>query len=328
MKNKFAKKLLAFALIGAMLLTLAACVKTPQEPETPTAQPSEPETPATPEQPSPAETPDVPEEPAPAQPEQPSETEPDAPALATDEELLRLVEMQDPDKPVHTPFLTSRTDSESSVVFRVEFRSESGWLLYGAKEYEASFNDDGGRLISAMVLSSYDTPQLSAQATDAEALRSLVINMEIGMLGEHSFNFSDPSKFNSDELYTAYLLLATEEELQARYNEAEEKYFISARHITSVLDRYFKDYHFDITQCSLYDDTFDGIVTSTVSGFGGNRFMKVLNVSAKENTLEVSFDAGFYADEAEKDLVMQKSYSIEFYDDGYYYLSAMEFAVN
>ena len=34
MKNKFAKKLLAFALTGAMLLALAACTKTPQEPET------------------------------------------------------------------------------------------------------------------------------------------------------------------------------------------------------------------------------------------------------------------------------------------------------
>ena len=30
MKNKFAKKLLAFALTGAMLLALAACTKTPQ----------------------------------------------------------------------------------------------------------------------------------------------------------------------------------------------------------------------------------------------------------------------------------------------------------
>ena len=179
-----------------------------------------------------------------------------------------------------------------------------------------------------MWLSTYDTPQLSAQATDPEALMSLVINMEIGMLGEHGFNFSDPSEFTSDELYTAYLLLAAEEELQARYNEAEQKYFISTRHITAVLDRYFKDYSFDITQCSQYDATFDGIVTSMVSGFGGNRFMKILNVSPKEGTLEVRFDADFYADETEKDVTMQKSYTIEFYDDGYYYLSAMELVVN
>jgi len=250
------------------------------------------------------------------------------PKLATDEELLRLVEMQDTDRPAQTPFLISRTDSDSSVVFRVEFRSASGWLLYGAKEYEASFNDDGGHLVSTMWLSTYDTPQLSAQATDPEALMSLVINMEVGMLGEHGFNFSDPSEFTSDELYTAYLLLAAEEELQARYNEAEQKYFISTRHITAVLDRYFKDYSFDITQCSQYDATFDGIVTSTVSGFGGNRFMKILNVSPKEGTFEVRFDADFYADETEKDVTMQKSYTIEFYDDGYYYLSAMEFVVN
>ena len=328
MKNKFAKKLLAFALTGAMLLALAACTKTPQEPETPAAQPSAPETPVTPEEPSPAEMPAEPEEPAPAQPEQPSDPEPETPKLATDEELLRLVEMQDTDRPAQTPFLISRTDSDSSVVFRVEFRSASGWLLYGAKEYEASFNDDGGHLVSTMWLSTYDTPQLSAQATDPEALMSLVINMEVGMLGEHGFNFSDPSEFTSDELYTAYLLLAAEEELQARYNEAEQKYFISTRHITAVLDRYFKDYSFDITQCSQYDATFDGIVTSTVSGFGGNRFMKILNVSQKEGTLEVRFDADFYADETEKDVTMQKSYTIEFYDDGYYYLSAMEFVVN
>ena len=166
MKNKFAKKLLAFVLTGAMLLALAACTKTPQEPETPAVQPSEPETPVTPEEPSPAESPAEPEEPVPAQPEQPSDPEPEAPKLATDEELLRLVEMQDTDRPAQTPFLISRTDSDSSVVFRVEFRSASGWLLYGAKEYEASFNDDGGHLVSTMWLSTYDTPQLSAQATD------------------------------------------------------------------------------------------------------------------------------------------------------------------
>ena len=87
MKNKFAKKLLAFVLTGAMLLALAACTKTPQEPETPAVQPSEPETPVTPEEPSPAETPAEPEEPVPAQPEQPSDPEPEAPKLATDEEL-------------------------------------------------------------------------------------------------------------------------------------------------------------------------------------------------------------------------------------------------
>ena len=44
--------------------------------------------------------------------------------------------------------------------------------------------------------------------------------------------------------------------------------------------------------------------------------------------MEVRFDADFYADETEKDVTMQKSYTIEFYDDGYYYLSAMEFVVN
>ena len=64
MKNKFAKKLLAFALTGAMLLALAACTKTPQEPETPAV-------PKAPPQPAPAEPRKEPEAPAPQPAPQP-----------------------------------------------------------------------------------------------------------------------------------------------------------------------------------------------------------------------------------------------------------------
>ncbi len=328
MKNKFAKKLLAFALTGAMLLALAACTKTPQEPETPAVQPSEPETPVTPEEPSPAESPAKPEEPVPAQPEQPSDPEPEAPKLATDEDLLRLVEMQDTDRPAQTPFLISRTDSDSSVVFRVEFRP----LPAGCSTVQRNMRPASTTMAAIWSPRCGFPPMTRRSSPRRQPIRRLSCRWSSIWRSVCSVNTpsTSPTPANSPptRLYTAYLLLAAEEELQARYNEAEQKYFISTRHITAVLDRYFKDYSFDITQCSQYDATFDGIVTSTVSGFGGNRFMKILNVSPKEGTLEVRFDADFYADETEKDVTMQKSYTIEFYDDGYYYLSAMEFVVN
>ena len=330
MKKNLLKTAAACLLIFASLMSLAACTAKPAEPsnETPaqTQTPEVTERPSDPEQEAPSATDPQPEE-------QPTEDEtPEEPTVhqASDEELLRLAEQQDPEYPGHTPYLVERVnDADGNVKFKVAFRSESGWLVYAAKEYEASFNDDGGHVTSiTQTLSAEDAPQLSSQATDPEALLKLVDNMEICMTGEHDFNFASPADFTSDELYVAYLLLAKPEELEARYNQAEGMYFITWRHIKTVLDRYFKDYHFDITECSNYDATFDGIVTESVSGFGGNRFMKVTEVTPEEGTTTVRFTADFYEDETEQKVLAQKEYAIEFYDDGYYYLSAVEFVVN
>lgn len=325
MKRNSLKTALALLLALASLLTLAACAAKPAAApeEAPSQEQPAPETPAeTQETPAEPETPDTQPEPVPET--QPSEEETPV-HQASDEELLRLIEQQDAEYPGHTPYLAERiNDANGDVTFKVAFRSASGWLVYAAKAYTASFNDDGGHIIaSETLLSTEDAPQLSAQATDPETLLPLLEKMEIGMTGEHGFTFTDASEFTCDELYTAYLLLADEDELQARYNDAEGKYFISARHVDAVLDRYFTGYSWDISKCSNFDPTFKGIVADIVDGFGGARFMKVEQVTPNEAERTVELLVSFYTDADLREQTEQKVYTLSFYDDGYRYLSAV-----
>lgn len=342
MKQNLKKTLLVFLLIAASMVSLVACAEKPEqeEPQEPSVNAPVEEEPEKPEeQPVETEPTQTPEKEQPKEPEEEQTSEETDQHPVSDEELLRLVELQDTELPAHTLYLTGRENQENGdVEFEVSFRSASGWLFYAVKKYTACFNDDGGRLIAAEALfeSEGEKPYLTERASDPEVLLTLVEKMEIGMLGEHGFHFENAGQFTSDELYTAYLLLADEEELQARYNEDEQMYFISWRHIQQVLDRYFEDYQFDITQCSLYDESFDGIVTDLVSGFGGERFIQITNITLDDSDCTVSFTGKFYTDETYQTLTQQKQYRVQFYDnfesgedsDGYRYLSAMEFVVN
>lgn len=335
MKQRSIRAALAAVLALALLLSLAACAAKPADvsPEAPesTPTPAEPTpTPSAPETPEDPPVDETPETPPVEEPTEEPETHP-----VTDEMLLALIEQQDAEYPGHTPFLAGRKNEENGDVhFQVAFRSASGWLVYAAKEYTASFNDDGGHIIATeTVYQSEDgTPRLSAQAADPEALLPLIEKMEIGMLGEHAFNFAGPADLTSDELYTAYLLLAGEEELQKRYNEAEGLYFITWFNIKQVLDRYFVAHGFDVTECSLYDESFDGIVTNLVSGFGGERFIQLSDITLDDADHTVTFTGNFYSDDTYQTLTKQKTYRLEFYDgedgDGYHYLSAMEFVAD
>lgn len=330
MKNSFLKTAAACLLIFASLMSLAACTAKPAEPSNET--PAQTQTPTTTERPSDPDT-STPAADESQPEEQPAEEQtPEQPSVhqATDEELLRLAEQQDPEYPGHTPYLAERVnDADGNVSFKVAFRSESGWLVYAAKEYEASFNDDGGHLTSVVTtFASEDAPQLSAQATDPDALLPLAQVLEDQLQYQYELNFADASELTSDQLYLAYLVLATPEELQARYNESEKQYFISWRHVTPVLDRYFVGYNWDITECALYDSTFDGIVTNELKLFDKTPQLKVVEAEQVDGSNQVRFTVDFYADETQQEVTKQKVYTVEFYDDGYYYLSAMELVVN
>lgn len=330
MKNNLLKTAAACLLIFASLMSLAACTAKPAEPtdETP-AQTQTPNTTSRPSDPVKTQTPET--DPQPEEQPDDTETPEEQPAQQVSvQELLRLAEQQDPEFPGHTPYLVERADDEDgNVRFKVAFRSESGWLVYAAKEYDASFNDDGGHLTATRTtFSSEDAPQLSSQASDPKALLPLAQVLEDQLQYQYELNFEDASELTSDQLYLAYLVLATPEELQARYNEAEQKYFISWRHVTPVLDRYFVNYKWDMTECALYDSTFDGIVTDEIHVFDKTPHLRVVHTEPVEGTNKVRFTVEFYADETEQTVTKRKVYTVEFYDDGYHYLSVMELMVN
>lgn len=167
--------------------------------------------------------------------------------------------------------------------------------------------------------------QVDENALTDEYLISLISRMEIGLTGTNSFAFSAPTELSETELYLCFLLLSDYDELEANYWDSENQVFIfTGNVITAKLAKYFKDFHFDITQDPEYDAQADAIVTPLASGFGGDRQLILTDKSLDGNT--VTFTVDFYGvdDNVEETNPYQaKTYTIEFYDGGYYYLSAV-----
>ena len=169
-----------------------------------------------------------------------------------------------------------------------------------------------------------DETVIPGRLTD-EYLISLISSMEIGLIWDNSFTFSDPTELSEAELYLCFLLLSDYDELEANYWDPENKVFIfTSDVITAQLSKYFKDFHFDITQDYEYDAQADAIVIWTASGFGGDRRFILTDKSLDGNT--VTFTVDFYwwgVNVNETAPVQTKTYTIEFYDGGYYYISAV-----
>ena len=165
--------------------------------------------------------------------------------------------------------------------------------------------------------------QVDESTLTDEYLISLVINMEVGLVGDNSFTFSSPTELSESELYHCFLLLSDHDEFVEKYWDDEDQVFtFTSDVITAQLSKYFKDFNFDITQDYNYDAQANAIVTPLASGFGGDRYMKVVDKSLDGNT--VSFTANFYDDyEMQTEPYEAKTYTIEFYDGGYYYLSSV-----
>lgn len=154
-----------------------------------------------------------------------------------------------------------------------------------------------------------------------EYLISLVISMEAGLVGDNSFTFSAPEELSESELYLCFLLLSDHDELLANYWEDDEAFVFTSDVIVAQLSKYFKNFHFDITQDYNYNAEMEAIVTPQASGFGGNRYIKVADKILEGNT--VSFTANFYNDyEMQTKPYEVKTYGIEFYEGGWYYLYA------
>lgn len=154
-------------------------------------------------------------------------------------------------------------------------------------------------------------------------LLDLVIGPEIALIGDNSFTFHNPDDLSSQELYILFLFLTEYPELETHLNKDDQQFYFTSEVITTQLKRYFRNFQFDITEVNNYDEEADAVITPLASGFGGDRYMKVTDKTISGNT--VTFTAEFYEDyEIEGTVYQTKTYSIEFYDGGYYYLSAVE----
>lgn len=169
-----------------------------------------------------------------------------------------------------------------------------------------------------------DSPwQVDESLLTDDYLISLVIDFEVS-IGQDGFFFNEEQQLTESQLYTAFLLLSDYDELVEKYwNADDENFYFTSDGISAKLSEYFKTFTFDITQDYDYDAETKAIVTPLASGFGGDRYMKVTDKEISGNI--VTFTADFYEDyERQGAVFMTKTYGIEFYKGGWYYLYAVE----
>ena len=189
--------------------------------------------------------------------------------------------------------------------------------LYGNTNYTCVKDPDTGGALFV------ETDATAAELSETH-LTYLVLEPEIALLNSNSFTFSDPEELSISELYTLFLVLTDYEILEQKYNAGDELFYFTGDFITAQLQKYFKSFRFDITEHERYDPAADAIVTPIASGFGGDRYTQMTSLEwADENT--VVFTLSFYDNyELTGTPYMAKEYAIEFYNEGYYYLYAVE----
>ena len=161
--------------------------------------------------------------------------------------------------------------------------------------------------------------------TDEELL-DLVLGPELALTGQNSFTFQDPAELSSQELYMLFLYFSDYETLVKDCEDKDSGEFTFTReYISAVLSKYFKDYTLDLTQVYDYNAERDAAVTTQVSGFGGCRNPKLVEKEADGSIVTFTVEYYAYEDTAQTGApYMSKTYQVEFYDGGAYYLSAIE----
>ena len=169
--------------------------------------------------------------------------------------------------------------------------------------------------------------ELDASELTDDYLISLVLPLDMALRDENTFRFADTEELNETQLYVAFLLLADYAELE-KYQDAEDDlFYFPLDVIVEHIEPYFKSFTFQGELYHNYDEATDCIVTATASGFGGDRNVKLLSKEISGNI--VSFDLGYYewfdnSYTAWKDDPYEiVTYSLAFYEGGYYYLSAV-----
>lgn len=156
-----------------------------------------------------------------------------------------------------------------------------------------------------------------------KTLLEIVVGGEIALASENGFTFSSPTELSSQELYRMFLYLGDYDTFVRDCQDTESGEFLFTKeYISSLLSRYFKEHSLDITQINGYDAARNVVVTMNPSGFGGDRFVNVIEKRVNGNLVTLTLE---FFDNIEKqgEPYLCKTYQIELYDGGYYYLSAV-----
>ena len=125
------------------------------------------------------------------------------------------------------------------------------------------------------------------------------------------FSFADPSELGECGLLMAYFALAQDHDLQ---KNTDGTYKLDEKSIKAVLDRHFKNYKFKLTENA---DAVKKITDKTYNEYAHSYDIKLYGVTVSGNHL--SFTAEF-----EPYACIKKTYTLEFYNRGYRFVSVTD----
>lgn len=154
--------------------------------------------------------------------------------------------------------------------------------------------------------------------TDAE-LMNIVIRPEAALMGPCSFTFTDAAELDSEELYLLSLAWMAPDQLASYWNDETKHFVFSENAICTSLDSHLRGYNLDIRKCRLYDKGADAILTPLIPDYPDSCHPRV---AAKEQDGPLTTFVVEYWDENGEELQQAKSYTIQPYEGGCYFLDA------
>lgn len=162
-----------------------------------------------------------------------------------------------------------------------------------------------------------------------ENLHSILIGPEIALVND-GFTFDSPEDLSSEQLFMLFLYWSSDYTYtRDNYKQADGKYHFTESFVNGVLRNHFGDgsFTFDITQCRNYDASDGTAVIENVSGFGGDRDLRIADVQVLEgSTVQVTADfynADPFFDNSGGELrYARKVYTLDFYYGGALFQSA------
>ncbi len=158
-------------------------------------------------------------------------------------------------------------------------------------------------------------------------LKSILIGPEIALVND-GFTFDSPANLTSEQLFMLFLLWSADS-TRDNYIQADGKYHFTQDFINGILSQHFRTgcFLFDITQCGHYDASDGTAVIENVSGFGGDRDLRIADVQVLEgSTVQVTADfynADPFMNGSGSELrYARKVYMLEFYSTGVLFHSA------
>ena len=160
-----------------------------------------------------------------------------------------------------------------------------------------------------------------------ENLKRILIGPEIALVN-NGFTFDSPADLSSEKLFMLFLYWSADS-TRDNYIQADGKYHFTESFVNGILSHHFRtgSFTFDITQCGNYDASDGTAVIENVSGFGGDRDLRIADVQVLEgSTVQVTADfynADPFLDGSGGELrYARKVYTLEFYNTGALFQSA------